>query len=143
MKSKRQILLDGQIIGLFEAEARFGIKADVIWLRVKKLGWTPRQAVGLDEYSSRTIKGITYRGKKYVKQEDLYKEYAEESPRSITTMRIAMAALRNSGEEITDERIDEVIFGGWEPDDKGGFLYKLTCKPSGKTYIGITSRPQT
>jgi len=140
-KSKRTFVIDGIELSIYDAEIKYEVKADLIWLRLNKLGWTPRQAVGLDEYTSSAIKTITFRGKKYLKQEDLYKEFAEQSQRSITTMRIAMAALRNSGVPLSDELIEEALFGSWQPEDKGGFLYKITCIPTGKVYIGITSRP--
>ena len=119
-KSKRTFVIDGIELSIYDAEIKYEVKADLIWLRLNKLGWTPRQAVGLDEYTSSAIKTITFRGKKYLKQEDLYKEFAEQSQRSITTMRIAMAALRNSGVPLSDELIEEALFGSWQPEDKGG-----------------------
>lgn len=141
VSSKRYIEIDGTKFTIYEAEAEFGVKASVIWLRLTKLGWTPRQSVGLDIFNSNSLKPIIFRGKEYKKQEDLYKDFAEESNRSVTTMKIAMAALRRSGVQLTDELIEEAIFGRWQPEDKGGYLYKITCISNGKIYIGITSRP--
>lgn len=139
--SRRLIEVDGKKYTIYEAEAKYGISANLIWLRVTKLGWTPRQSVGLDAFSSKSLKSIVFRGKKYAKQEDLYGEFAPLSERSVTTMRIAMASLRKRGVELTDELIEEVLFGRWQPEDIGGYLYKLTCIPTGKIYVGITSRP--
>jgi hypothetical protein len=42
---------------------------------------------------------------------------------------------------LTEELIEEALFGSCQPENKGGFLYKITCIPTGKVYIGITSRP--
>jgi hypothetical protein len=139
--SNRFVEVDGVSLTIYEAEAKYEVKADLIWLRLTKLGWTPRQSVGLDAFKSNSLKSILFRGKTYKKQEDLYKDFAETSNRSVTTMRIAMAALRKSGLELTDELIEEALFGRWQPEDKGGYLYKVTCVPNGKIYIGITSRP--
>jgi hypothetical protein len=60
--SKRILVLDGEEINLYEAETKYQVKSSVIWLRLHKLGWTARQAVGLDEYESSTLKPITFRG---------------------------------------------------------------------------------
>jgi hypothetical protein len=139
--SNRFIEIDGIKFTIYEAEEKFQVKADLIWLRLTKLGWSPRQCVGLDSYESNSLKPIVFRGKIYKKQEDLYKDFANSSNRSVTTMKIALAALRRSGMELTDELIEEAIFGRWQPEDKGGYLYKITCIPTGKIYIGITSRP--
>ena len=141
ISSNRYIEIDGIKFTIYQAEVEFKVKADLIWLRYSKLGWTPRQSVGLDEFASNSLKQIRFRGKTYKKQEDLYKDFADKSNRSVTTMRIALAALRRSGVELSDELIDEAIFGRWQPEDKGGYLYKITCIPNGKIYIGITSRP--
>jgi len=56
-------------------------------------------------------------------------------------MRIAMARLRKSEKVLNDELIEEALFGSWVPEDDGGYLYRLTCLPTQKIYIGITSRP--
>jgi hypothetical protein len=42
------LIIDGEKIHLMEASRRFPVKFQTIWARIKKYGWTDRQAVGLD-----------------------------------------------------------------------------------------------
>jgi hypothetical protein len=48
--------LDGNLIHLMEASRRYPIKMQTIWARIKKYGWTDKQAVGIDPKPPRKSK---------------------------------------------------------------------------------------
>jgi len=53
------LIIDGEKIHLMEASRRFHVKFQTIWARIKKYGWTDRQAVGLDTKPPRKQRSLS------------------------------------------------------------------------------------
>lgn len=166
MPHKRKMLHQGKQLvtsaGTFrtmqEAAEHFGIDYGTLQRRIE-LGWTPDQAVGLEEHSkpARAINQIICDGKIYPNAWALARAYGKGeklvakritlgwTPEQAVEIVEAPPRFRNQPKGATNKhwkRIDIVDDKEYPATEEGEYkLYLITNKADGKQYVGITINP--